>query len=100
MMDAPLSAQIAHRERVLRKVQELLVERLHLGCAPDEIDPDGPLIGGGLDLDSMDALEIVVGVELEWKVAITDDVTSRRALRSVNCLVDLILAATAGAAAA
>ena len=98
-MDAALSAQIARREAVLQRVQALLVERLHLACAPDELDPDAPLIGGGLDLDSMDALEIVVGLEMEWKISISDDVTSRRALRTVGCLVDLVLRSTASVAA-
>jgi acyl carrier protein len=80
-------------------VQQLLVERLHLGCAPDEIDPDCPLMAGGLELDSMDALEVVVGLEQVFGVAISDDAASRRALRSVGAIADLVMSAPAGGAA-
>jgi acyl carrier protein len=92
-MDAELREQIERREQVVRRLQELLVTRLQLGRDPAELDPDAPLLGGGLDLDSLDALELVVSTEVVFGVRIEDDKTGRMYLRTLNTLADLILAA-------
>ena len=44
-----------------RKLKELLIERLKFeDMTPDDIGDDDPLFAGGLGLDSIDALEIVL----------------------------------------
>jgi acyl carrier protein len=91
-MDATLGAELERRERVVRRLQELLVERLHLPQEPDEIDPDAPLLGGGLDLDSIDALELVVGMERTFGVGVPNSETARQVLGSVNTIHDYIAA--------
>ena len=57
-MDPTLAAKIARREAVVRSLQELLVERQQLAQAPADLDPDALLVGGGLDLDSLDVLTL------------------------------------------
>ena len=48
-MDNPLISELQH----------LIVESLALeDVQPEDIDPDGPLFGEGLGLDSIDALEL------------------------------------------
>lgn len=60
-------------------LKELIVERLKLEIAPSSIGDAVPLFGasegqeGGLALDSVEALELVVGIEERWGVAIQDD---------------------------
>jgi len=50
-----------------RKLKELLIERLKFeDMTPDDIPDDEPLFGGGLGLDSIDALEIVVMLEIDF----------------------------------
>ena len=95
-MDAELEAQIAQRVALLGRVQALIVGRLHLDLAPDEIDPDAPLLGagGGLDLDSMDALELLVVIESEFRVTVSDERLALRVLRSANAVVDFVLEST------
>jgi acyl carrier protein len=45
------------------ELAELLVESLNLdGVVPAEIDPDAPLFGEGLGLDSIDALELALAI--------------------------------------
>ena len=88
-------AQIDRREQVVRRLQNLLVERLHIERAASEFDPDAPLFGAGFDLDSIDTLDLIVGAETEFGVRIEDDVTGRIYLRTLNTLADLIIAHTA-----
>ena len=46
---------------IKRKLKELIIERLKFeDMTPDDIGDDEPLFAGGLGLDSIDALELVV----------------------------------------
>lgn len=88
----------AERAAVLDRVREVLVEAARLTRAPDEIDPDTPLFGTGLALDSIDALELVVALEHAFGVPLSDDRAGPAlALRTVNTVVDRVLAAREGA---
>jgi acyl carrier protein len=69
------------------RLKLLIVETLHLeDIAPADIPDDEPLIGGGLALDSVDALELVVRLEREFGLKIGSSEESRRALASVSAL--------------
>ena len=63
MADAPSLEQ---------RVKELIVRQLRLKTAPEDIEDTAPLFGGALGLDSIDALELVVGLEKEFGQTITD----------------------------
>ena len=82
------------REAALADVRRLLIVSLDLRREPDEIDPDTALFGTGLGLDSVDAVEIVIALEIELGVKLPDERTRRRALRSVNAMVDAVLASS------
>lgn len=45
-----------------RELAELIVKTLNLDITPGEIDPDAPLYGEGLGLDSIDILEIALAI--------------------------------------
>lgn len=60
------------------------------GVAPADIPDDGPLFGGGLGLDSVDALELAIHVEEEFGVKIPDDGRAREAFASVAALAGWI----------
>lgn len=92
-VDAEISAYVARREALLAQVRMILIEDLRIPLAPEQIDPDTPLFGTGLALDSIDAVDLVVGLERRTGVRIEDDVLGRAALRSVNMVVNLVLAA-------
>ena len=89
-MRPELREKIEHRENTLNRVIELLISGLQLDRSYEELDPDTPLFGTGLGLDSVDAVEIVVALESEFGVSL-DDGDSMFALRTINSLVDVVL---------
>lgn len=76
------------RQRSCRRVAGIIIERLDLPIDPDWITDDQPLFGRGLELDSVDALELMIGIEEEFFVSITDD--EMEVFGSINTLVDRI----------
>lgn len=64
-------AQLSPAERELA---ELLVDSLNLeGVGPDQIEPEAPLFGGDLGLDSIDALEIALAVSKRYGFQLRSD---------------------------
>ena len=96
-MQRELRDRIAGRESVLGRVVEILITSLQVDRAPGEFDPDTPLFGTGLALDSVDAVEIVVALESTFGVSLDEDETPA-ALRTINTLVDAVMSESAGAA--
>lgn len=78
------------RQEVCEEVKALLVERLTLDIEPTLIGDDQPLFGRGLELDSIDTLELAMAIEETYGVLITDDDTD--SLLSLNRLVDHVQA--------
>jgi len=71
------------------RVKELIVRQLKLDVDPATIADDAPLFGdadGGLGLDSIDALELVLGVEKEFGIKVQDEEVGVTTFASVNAL--------------
>ena len=74
-----------------RKLKELLIERLKFeDMTPDDIPDDEPLFGGGLGLDSIDALEIVVMLESEFGIKVKNETSARDSFKSVSTLANYV----------
>ena len=74
-----------------RELAQLLVRALNLDAVdPESISPDAPLFGneaGGLGLDSIDALEIVLAVQQKYGVELrAADEKSRQVFRNLGTL--------------
>ena len=89
-MRPELKEKIERRENTLNRVIELLISGLQLDRSYEELDPDTPLFGTGLGLDSVDAVEIVVALESEFGISLEEG-DSMFALRTINSLVDVVL---------
>jgi acyl carrier protein len=87
-----LAASLDARQRTLDAVRAMLIDKLRVPREPFEIDPDVPLFGTGLALDSVDAVEVVVALEETFGLSLPDDASTRAALRTPSALVDLVLA--------
>ncbi|MBN2534649.1 MAG: acyl carrier protein [Spirochaetales bacterium] len=86
--------QIQKRNLLNDKIKTMIIERLNLELKAEEIEDDAPLFGMGLGLDSIDALELSVGVEELFDVQISDD--QMDVFRSINTLVDHIQSESGG----
>ena len=76
-------------DELKKRVKELIVRQLKLEMDPATIADDAPLFGdadGGLGLDSIDALELVLGVEKEFGIKVQDEEVGVTAFASVNAL--------------
>jgi acyl carrier protein len=91
-VDPSLRALITGRRAMLDRVRTMLIERFDLPLTCDELDPDTPLFGSGLALDSIDAVELVIHLQTDFGIEIPTDQTGRAELRTVNSLVDLAMA--------
>ena len=66
----------------------LIVVSLNLEIEPEAIDPDAPLYGEGLGLDSIDVLELALAVSKTYGVKLRSDDENNRgiftSLRTLN----------------
>jgi acyl carrier protein len=70
-----------------QQIKALMVENLMLQVTTEEIGDDVPLFGpGGLGLDSVDALQLVVALDKTYGLKIADPAAAREILQSVNTI--------------
>ena len=80
-----------------REVATLLVEALNLDIAPESIDPEAPLYGEGLGLDSIDILEVALVVSQRYGFQLrSDDEDNVRIFTSLASLTEHIAAHRVG----
>jgi len=81
----------ADRAALTAEVAGLIVAALNLDVAPQAIDPEQPLYGEGLGLDSIDILEIALVVSKQYGVHLrADSQENERIFGSLHQLVDYI----------
>jgi acyl carrier protein len=74
---------------VRAELKRLIVSELNLkGRDPQAIEDDAPLFGGGLGLDSLDALQLAMVIEERLGVRIPEGDEARTIFRSVRAIAD------------
>ncbi len=77
---------------LIEKIKQLIIQRLKLAdMTPEMIENNAPLFGEGLGLDSIDALELVLGLEKEFGVIIPDAEVGKRVFQSVKTVAQYVL---------
>lgn len=79
-------------DALLDEVAHLIIEALHLeDLSAADIDPDAPLFGEGLGLDSIDALELALALSQRYGVQLSsDDPSLMKVLGSLRSLCEHI----------
>ena len=78
-------------ESLREEIKEMMVENLMLKVSKEEIANDLPLFGpGGLGLDSIDSLELIVLLKKEYGITIQDPKEGRKVLVDVNTMAEYI----------
>lgn len=79
-MNAPVSP--ADENALLAELAQMLVDSLNLDMKPAEIDPDAPLYGDGLGLDSIDILEVALAVSKKYGFQLRAEDENKQAIYS------------------
>lgn len=73
------------------ELKEKLIEQLNLEeMTPADIEDEAPLFGEGLGLDSIDALEIIVLLDNEYDISISNPEEGREIFYSIDTLAAYI----------
>ena len=76
------------------KLKQQIIDYLNLiDVEPDDLKDDAPLFGpdGDLGLDSIDSVELLVLLEREYELKITDPKEGRKVLVDVNSMAQYII---------
>ncbi|GHT01311.1 acyl carrier protein [Bacteroidia bacterium] len=80
-------------DELILKLKGEIIEVLNLeDLQPEDIADDAPLFGEGLGLDSIDALELIVLLEKNYGIKLTDPAQGREIFQSIRVLADYIQA--------
>jgi len=78
-------------EELIEKLKKEVIEQLNLEeISPDDINPDSPLFGEGLGLDSIDALELIVLLEKNYGIKIEDPKDGKKIFYSIHTMAEYI----------
>jgi acyl carrier protein len=73
------------------EIAQLMVDSLNLEVRADEIDPDAPLYGTGLGLDSIDILEVALVISKRYGLQLkADSADNHRIFSSLRSLTDYV----------
>lgn len=72
------------------EVKNTIIHSLNLNILPEDIGNDVPLFEGGIGLDSIDGLELLVAIERVFDIEIDDSDLGGDVLKNVNSLVSFI----------
>lgn len=77
--------------QLIDKLKLEIIEALNLeGVQPAEIDATKPLFDSDLGLDSIDALELIVLLERNYGIKVSDPDEGRKIFHSVNTIAEFI----------
>jgi len=78
-------------DELIEQLKVQIIEQLNLeDMEPDDIDPDDPLFGNGLGLDSIDALELIVLLEKEYGIKIENPKDGQKIFYSIRSMANFI----------
>jgi acyl carrier protein len=80
-------------DKLMADLKKQIVSQLNLkDLKPEDIGDDQPLFIEGLGLDSIDALELIVLMQQEYKIKLTNADEGPKVFRSVRTMAEYIKA--------
>lgn len=80
-------------EELILKLKQQIIEALNLeDMTVADIDTDAPLFGDGLGLDSIDALELIVLLEKQYGIKLSDPTKGKAIFASVRTMAEFVSA--------
>lgn len=84
--------ELNQREQLAKEVIDVIVEAVHLQhINKSDVNLSTPLTQGGLNLDSIDILEIVVAIEHRFHVKVVDAEMGKKYFQTIGSIVEFIL---------
>jgi acyl carrier protein len=78
-------------DELIDKLKHEVIQQLNLeDISAEDIDPDAPLFGEGLGLDSIDALELIVLLEKNYGIKIEDPKDGKKIFFSIRTMAEYI----------
>lgn len=78
-------------DELIYTLKQQIIEALNLeDMTPEDIDENAALFGEGLGLDSIDTLELIVLMEKNYGIKLTDPLQGKAIFKSVAVMADFI----------
>lgn len=82
---------IIYMDKLKAQLKEQILVALSLDeMKPEEIDDNAPLFGEGLGLDSIDALELIVLMEKQYGIKLSNPAEGKEVFKSINVMAEYI----------
>ncbi|MDR1878565.1 MAG: phosphopantetheine-binding protein [Bacteroidales bacterium] len=80
-----------YMDALVLELKKEIIEVLNLeDVKPEDINEDAPLFGEGLGLDSIDALELIVLMEKNYGIKLSNAAEGKEIFKSVKVMADYI----------
>ena len=80
-------------DELILELKNELIKVLNLeGVKPEDIGDDSEFFGGGLGLDSIDALELIVLLEKNYGIKLKDPAQGKEIFKSVRTMAEYVRA--------
>lgn len=78
-------------DNLILQLKNQIIEVLNLEeMTPEDIDAEAPLFGEGLGLDSIDALELIVLLEREYGIKLSNPAEGKQIFTSIASIADYV----------
>jgi acyl carrier protein len=78
-------------ENLREELKLKIIEVLNLeDVSPEDVAVDAPLFGGGLGLDSIDALELIVLLDKQYGIKLADPKKGKEIFESIDTMASYI----------
>lgn len=82
---------MAHNPQLVNDIKNLIITSVNLHHVdPSTINEETSLREGGLELDSVDILEIVVGIEQKYGVKVNDADVGKKFFRTIGSIAEFV----------